>query len=96
MLKTKQSLIYLHKLSRYVWCHLEIGYMQGIQKFNVFKKNSSYNINETLCKKILLIYFLSIIQICIKILGMCDLAAPLLVVFEDEALTYSCFTEVKF
>ncbi|XP_046443942.1 small G protein signaling modulator 1-like isoform X2 [Daphnia pulex] len=38
----------------YVWCHLDIGYMQG----------------------------------------MCDLVAPLLVIIEDEALTYSCFCEL--
>lgn len=36
---------------RYVWEHLEIGYMQG----------------------------------------MCDLVAPLLVIFDDESLSYSCF-----
>lgn len=36
---------------RYVWEHLDTGYMQG----------------------------------------MCDLVAPLLVVFDDEASTYSCF-----
>lgn len=36
---------------RYVWEHLETGYMQG----------------------------------------MCDLVAPLLVIFDDEAATYSCF-----
>lgn len=39
---------------RYVWCHLDMGYMQG----------------------------------------MCDLVAPLLVVIDDEALTYSCFSEL--
>lgn len=39
---------------RYVWCHLDMGYMQG----------------------------------------MCDLVAPLLVIFDDEALTYSCFCEL--
>ncbi|XP_032778431.1 small G protein signaling modulator 2 isoform X2 [Daphnia magna] len=38
----------------YVWCHLDMGYMQG----------------------------------------MCDLVAPLLVIFDDEALTYSCFCEL--
>lgn len=26
--------------------------------------------------------------------GMCDLVAPLLVVIDDEALTYSCFCEL--
>jgi hypothetical protein len=26
--------------------------------------------------------------------GMCDLVAPLLVILEDEALTYSCFCEL--
>lgn len=36
---------------RYVWEHLEVGYMQG----------------------------------------MCDLVAPLLVIFDDESITYSCF-----
>lgn len=36
---------------RYVWEHLEVGYMQG----------------------------------------MCDLVAPLLVIFDDESLSYSCF-----
>lgn len=36
---------------RYVWEHLDIGYMQG----------------------------------------MCDLVAPLLVIFDDESLSYSCF-----
>ena len=39
---------------RYVWCHLDFGYMQG----------------------------------------MCDLVAPLLVIIDDEALTYSCFCEL--
>lgn len=38
-------------VTRYVWEHLDVGYMQG----------------------------------------MCDLVAPLLVVFDDEAATYSCF-----
>lgn len=75
---------------------LKLATCKVYTKFNVFKKNSSNNIHQILCKKILLIYFFYFIQICIKILGMCDLAAPLLVVFEDEALTYSCFTEVKF
>jgi hypothetical protein len=36
---------------RYVWEHLDVGYMQG----------------------------------------MCDLVAPLLVIFDDEGTTYSCF-----
>ena len=39
---------------RYVWEHLDTGYMQG----------------------------------------MCDLVAPLLVVFDDEAATYSCFCQL--
>ena len=26
--------------------------------------------------------------------GMCDLVAPLLVIIDDEALTYSCFCEL--
>ena len=26
--------------------------------------------------------------------GMCDLAAPLLVMFDDEALTYACFSRL--
>ena len=39
---------------RYVWCHMDMGYMQG----------------------------------------MCDLVAPILVVVDDEALTYSCFCEL--
>lgn len=36
---------------RYVWEHLDVGYMQG----------------------------------------MCDLVAPLLVIFDDESLSYGCF-----
>lgn len=45
---------HLFDFIRYVWCHLDTGYMQG----------------------------------------MCDLVAPLLVIIEDEALTYSCFCEL--
>lgn len=41
-------------LHRYVWEHLDFGYMQG----------------------------------------MCDLAAPFLVIFDDEAMTYACFTRL--
>lgn len=26
--------------------------------------------------------------------GMCDLVAPLLVIFDDESLTYSCFCKL--
>lgn len=43
-------LIY-YVFSRYVWEHLDVGYMQG----------------------------------------MCDLVAPLLVIFDDESLSYGCF-----
>lgn len=44
-------LINLLLFFRYVWDHLEMGYMQG----------------------------------------MCDLVAPLLVILDDETLSYSCF-----
>ena len=43
--------MYVWIFFRYVWEHLDTGYMQG----------------------------------------MCDLVAPLLVIFDDEATTYSCF-----
>lgn len=48
--KYSNSYIYCTE-NRYVWEHLEVGYMQG----------------------------------------MCDLVAPLLVIFDDESLSYGCF-----
>ena len=68
-------------ITTYVWDNLDIGYMQVRWYRNwiqIIVFMVEYNVIYN--------YFIS--------QGMCDLAGPLLVVFDDESLTHSCFSHL--
>ena len=70
-------------ITTYVWENLDIGYMQ------VYWIDISY---YDALKKYIVIWHCYWIELVFQ--GMCDLAGPLLVVFDDESITHSCFARM--